>query len=332
MTNVIELPAEKTEQKPTAIAYFLMLIAVCILALAPILIRICEQEVPPNAIVFDRFWMTAVIIGIWEAIVTIYSRVSNSVSEPQEPLTVSDVGLFFLAAGFGASNIAVWTWSLTQTNIATANLLHNLTPFFATIGGWLFLRHSFDRKFLIGLVLSLIGSITIGVEDFQMSPDSLMGDGLALLSAVFYAGNVLSAEKLRVKFSTTKIMFWSCLLRSLWMLPIVFLFKNNIFPVSLNGWLALMSLVILSQVLALAIILHYLKCFSSGFVSLFFLFDPILAAILAWIIFAEKLSVINWFALVVVLFGIYLAKSGQGHEKTTNETINATINETVNES
>ncbi|MBO3457727.1 DMT family transporter [Aetokthonos hydrillicola Thurmond2011] len=332
MTNVIELPAVNTEQKPSAIAYFLLLIVACIYGLAPILIRICEQEVSPNAIVFDRFWMTAAIIGVWEVIVKIYTCASDSASESAEPLTLTDVGLFFLAAGFGASNIAVWTWSLTQTNIATANLLHNLTPFFATIGAWFFFGQRFDRKFFLGLVLSLTGAITIGIDDFQISADNLIGDGLALLSAIFYAGTVLCGEKLRAKFSTTKIMFWSCLLRSLWMLPIVCLFKINIFPISVNGWLALISLVVLSQVVGLAILLYYLKRFSAGFVSLFLLFDPILAAILAWLIFGEKLSMINWFALVIVLLGVYLAKSSQGHEKTTNAADHRAVNETVSES
>jgi drug/metabolite transporter (DMT)-like permease len=49
----------------------------------------------------------------------------------------------------------------------------------------------------------------------------------------------------------------------------------------------------------------------------FLLLDPVITAILAWIIFAERLTPLNWLAFSVVLAGIYLAKSSQGAEKLT---------------
>ncbi len=313
-----QLPEEPTGQKPVLLDMLLIPLAVCLFSLSPILIRICEQEITPNAVVFNRFWMAAVGVGLWEGI---GNRGLNRPSEQQKSLTAGDIGVFLLAAGFGAGNMTAWSWSLTQTNIASSNLLHNMTPFFATIGGWLFLRQSFDGKFLLGLSLALVGVIAIGIEDFQLSADHFTGDGLALLSSIFYAAKTLCVEKLRVKFSATTIIFWSCLLRSLSLLPVVLLLDEKIFPTSVNGWLALFYLVLFCQILAVTIISHSLKQFSSGFVTLFLLFDPIIAAILAWFIFAEKTSVTTGLSFVVVLIGVYLAKSGRGSQKTIEKSI-----------
>jgi drug/metabolite transporter (DMT)-like permease len=287
------------------------------LSLAPIFIRVSELEISPNATVFNRFWISTVILGLWEVITIISSKVSQKSPEPQESWTGQDIGLFVLAAGFGAANLTAWAWSLTQTNIANSNLLHNFTPFFATLGGWLFLKHSFDSKFIIGLILASVGAIAIGFEDFNLTSTHFTGDAIALLSAVFYAGNALCAEKLRAKFAATTIILWSCLFRTLWLLPITLIFDQQVFPISVNGWLAVISLALFCQVLATVIMFHNLKKFSSGFVSLFLLLDPIITAILAWVIFAEKLSIVNWFAFFTVLAGIYLAKSGQGSQKVT---------------
>jgi drug/metabolite transporter (DMT)-like permease len=47
------------------------------------------------------------------------------------------------------------------------------------------------------------------------------------------------------------------------------------------------------------------------------LVDPVITAILAWIIFSEELSPLNWLAFSVVLAGIYIAKPSQGAHKVT---------------
>ncbi|MDB9307912.1 DMT family transporter [Aphanizomenon sp. CS-733/32] len=321
MTTTVNVPDVQTEKKPTLNTLLLIPLAVFMLSLAPIFIRVSELEISPNATVFNRFWISTVILGLWEVITIVSSKVSQKSLEPQESWTGQDIGLFVLAAGFGAANLTAWAWSLTQTNIANSNLLHNFTPFFATLGGWLFLKHSFDSKFIIGLILASVGAITIGFEDFNLTSTHFTGDAIALLSAVFYAGNALCAEKLRAKFAATTIILWSCLFRTLWLLPITLIFDEQVFPVSVNGWLAVISLALFCQVLATVIMFHNLKKFSSGFVSLFLLLDPIITAILAWVIFAEKLSIVNWFAFFTVLAGIYLAKSGQGSQKVTDREI-----------
>jgi drug/metabolite transporter (DMT)-like permease len=318
MINTVKLIEKQTEQNRVPIPLLLIVIAVFILSLAPIFVRVSEQELSPNATVFNRFWISAVILTVWEGIAMIRAKMSKSLSQAQESLTIQDMGLFVLSAGFGAANLATWAWSLTLTNIANSNLLHNLTPFFATFGGWLFLKQTFDNKFIMGLVLASIGVIAIGIEDFQVATTHFTGDTMALLSAVFYAAHSLSAEKLRVKFSATTIILWSCLLRSFLMLPITLVFDKNIFPVSVNGWLAVISLALFCQVLAMGIMIHNMKRFSAGFLALFLLLDPIMTAILAWVIFSEKLSITNWLAFLIVLVGIYIAKSGQGAQKATD--------------
>ncbi|MEO1465284.1 MAG: EamA family transporter, partial [Cyanobacteria bacterium J06633_1] len=49
--------------------------------------------------------------------------------------------------------------------------------------------------------------------------------------------------------------------------------------------------------------------FSSSFVGVFALLKPIVTAFLAWIVFSEEVSISNAIALILILGGIYLAKS-----------------------
>jgi drug/metabolite transporter (DMT)-like permease len=212
---------------------------------------------------------------------------------------------------FGEACLVTWAISLTQTSVANSNLLHNLPSVFAVLGGWLFLGQKFDRKFIIGMLIAVSGAIIIGIQDLQVSPSHLVGDAWALFSAVVYAGYFLTIEKLRSRFSSLTISLWYCILSSMILLPFVFLFENQLFPITLLGWVNIFSLSILCQVIASVIFIYQLKQFSSGFVSLFMLLQPIITAILACLVFEEYLSVLNWLAFLVVLFGIYLAQSGE---------------------
>jgi drug/metabolite transporter (DMT)-like permease len=81
-----------------------------------------------------------------------------------------------------------------------------------------------------------------------------------------------------------------------------------LFPNSWQTWLAVICLAVLCQIIGQGLLIHNLKQFSSAFVTLLMLTEPLLTALFAFIIFAEKLSPLNWVAFIVVLIGIYIAK------------------------
>lgn len=317
MTNILKSPQQQTNSLSNLMQLFLLLVGVFILSLAAILIKFSEQYIGPNATVFNRFWIATAIIGVWRGSKEIAFRLSGDSSAPNQTYALSDILLLILSATVVSVSQISWVWSLTQTNVANANLLHNLTPVFATLGGWLLLGHNFDRRFIIGMFLTIGGAITIGIQDLQIATEQLVGDALALFSAVFYAANFLVMEKLRDKFSAASILFWSCLIRTMLIFPIVLLTEDKIFPSSIEGWIPVFCLALLCQVIGTGLLAYSLKQFSSGFISLFLLLEPIITTTLAWVIFAEYLSLFNILAFVVVLLGIYIAKSGQGAEKTT---------------
>jgi drug/metabolite transporter (DMT)-like permease len=96
--------------------------------------------------------------------------------------------------------------------------------------------------------------------------------------------------------------------------------ETQFFPTSWQTWLAVISLGVLCQIIGQGLLIHNLKQFSSGFVTLLMLIEPLLTALFAWVIFAEKLSPLNWIAFFLILIGIYLAKLSIGSVKLTEET------------
>ncbi|MBD0266275.1 MAG: DMT family transporter, partial [Tolypothrix sp. Co-bin9] len=212
MTNVLDNSQDKVESTPAIRDFVLLLIAVLLVSLDPIFTKLTENELGANATVFNRELIASVVFFVWQVIKVFLDRRKSDFSsvKESEPITISTIALLLAVVIFGEVCLVTWALSLTQTTVANSNLLHNLPSVFAVIGGWLFLGQRFDGKFIMGMTVALSGVIVIGIQDLQVSPENLVGDGWALFSAVIYAGYFLTIEKLRSQFSALTISLWYC--------------------------------------------------------------------------------------------------------------------------
>ena len=293
-----------------------LITALITLSFTAILIKLSITEISPNATIFHRLWIASLALWLWETI---------SQAKPLEmDIPVAEVKrdrhqksvLLILIAFVSTASVACWAWSLTQTTVANSTVLRNLTPLFTSLGGWLFLNIKFNRQFLLGMMLALLGAIAIGWDDFQLGSDSLWGDSVALLSALLYAVYLLGVEHLRTSFNTTTILLWRCVLGAVFIFPVILFTEEALFPHSGRGWLIVILLAIVCQVIGQGLLVYCLKQFSSGLIAIFLLLQPVLTALLAWSIFAESLTLFNGLAFFLVLGGIYLAQSSDLKVKT----------------
>lgn len=150
-------------------------------------------------------------------------------------------------------------------------------PLFTVSVGWLIWRKSFDRRFLIWMLIAMAGACLLAYYDFSSANGKLQGDITAILSAAFLGLYPLIVEQLRTQLSPKVIMTWCSAIRTLLLLPIVILTEDRLFPCSLGGWLSVISLALICQILGLGLYAYSLKSLSSGFVSLCDLFVPVLS-------------------------------------------------------
>ena len=280
------------------------------IGIVPILVKICEREIDPNTTVFYRIWSATLFLGLWNGLLAVRRKLSTNRPEKQDYYTVDVLGLLLLSGIFVSAFQIIWAWSVTQTNIANASLMHGLTLPFTVLVGWLFLGQRFDYRFLVAMTIAITGMMIIGINDLQFSFDKVQGDIVALLSAFFTALYLLTVERLRNKLSSTTILMWSCAIGIVLTLPIILTVKDQFFPSSWDVWLAAIGLG-LTLALGQGLVVYSLKRFSSGFVSMVCLLDPIFSATFAWSIFSETLSFYNLVGFAVVLVGLYLTTYSQ---------------------
>ncbi|NEN96106.1 MAG: DMT family transporter [Moorea sp. SIO1F2] len=313
MTDQFESTEEQFSQTLMIMAIAALFFALIFLSSTPIFIRFSEREISASATAFNRFWISTTLLGLWKGLQGLRCRISLDKPITQDYLPDSGwvwggllgVGIFFSA------DIIIWAWSLTQTSVANATLLANLTPVFTILGGWLVWKRGFESKFLMGMSLAMAGAIAIGLEDWQITTGKVEGDIAAILASITFAVYLLILERLQTRLKATTILFWSSAIATVFSLPIALLSGDNLFPYSWQGWSAILCFALVCQILGQWLLVYSLDHFSSGFVAVFLLLEPVLAAIGAWILFYEQLSLFNWIAFGVVLGGIYLALSSE---------------------
>ncbi|MBC1224407.1 DMT family transporter [Nostoc sp. UCD121] len=316
--NQLSLTTEKRDKTLNILPIIIVIIALLALSSTAIFIKIALREMSATATLFNRLWIATIIFGLWSGINQAQTHIKDDEPVlPQQPYPIKEIS-FLIAVGLvHVLGRLSWTWALTQTGAANANALGSLNPLFTTLGGWLFFNQIFGRKFIIGLILAIIGAIAVGFEDLLRSNNNFTGDAVALISSIFYAANFLLIEQIRNKFSIITILLWRCVIATSLMIPVVLIFEKQPLPVSLSGWLVVFALAAICEALGHGLIVYSLKTFSSGFISLLLLLNPVIVAILAWILFSENLSIFNLLGLALILGGIYLAISNQGSIKSS---------------
>ena len=288
----------------------ILFIAVIALAFSPIFTKLSEIEISPTVTIFNRLWIATVIMSCWRLIKTPpeFTKIQLREYTPD----YKQQGLLILASIAATTSAVFWAISFTHTSVASSTLLRSLTPLFISFGAWLILKQRFNHQFMVGMVLSMIGGMAIGWDDWQLGTQYLIGDGIALLSAALHGTNILIVGYLRDRgCETATVLFWRCGCGALIVFPLVLLTDTTLLPISVQGWLTVIALAFVCQTFGQGLLVYSLKQFSSSFVGIFTLLKPAITAVLAWVIFTESLSFSSGIALLLILVGIYLAKSSE---------------------
>lgn len=280
-------------------AFLCLLAGGCAIGFAPIFVRLSDTGPVASA-----FWRCALAAPLLWAMAA-RERVTPAQDSAQPFLPVLLAGLFF------ALDLGVWHWSIVWTSVANSTLLANLAPIFVTLAGWLIWKRRVSRTFLVGMVTAIAGMFVLVGPNFFVGGTRLLGDALAAMTAMFYAGYFLCIKVARDAGSTTaRVMAWSTTITALALLPVAILSPQPLMPSSMGGWWVVVGLAIVTQILGQGLIAYAFAHLPASLSSVSLLIQPVVATLVAWALFNEAVGVAQVLGGAIVLFGIWLAKKG----------------------
>lgn len=279
------------------LALIALVVGAIAIGFSPLLVR--WSEAGPIATAFYRVAFAVPVFWV-------FTRATKKTTV--NPSKVAGYSGFVLAGAFFALDLGFWHWSLQYTLVANATLFANLAPIFVVPVAWLFYSERVTILFIAGLALTMAGVVALLGQSAELGSLNILGDILAILAAVFYAGYILTVSRLRRTFTTGQIMTYSSLFSALMLLPVAILSGEQMLATSLAGWITLLALAWVCQASGQGMVTYALKHLPASFSAVTLLLQPAVAAIAAWLLLGEVLGTVQIAGVVTVLLGIILCR------------------------
>jgi drug/metabolite transporter (DMT)-like permease len=291
---VSQAPADATPQRSLARPLAALVLGAATIGFAPILMRLTETG--PAA---GGFWRLALALPLM-GLLTWRERKAQPERSWRPPNMALIAGLMF------ALDLACWHYGVQLTSVANATVLSNLTPIIVTIVAWFVFREAPRRLFLLGLALAVTGAWTMALAH-EKTGTSLLGDALSAGTAVWYSLYFLSVRQARRTTGVAAVMFWSGLVGAPIVLLAALVMGESILPAGPAGWAACAGLALV-HVVGQGAIAWALGRLPTSTASVTVLVQPVVAAVLGWLIFAEALGPWQAAGGALALAGVVIAQ------------------------
>lgn len=223
------------------------------------------------------------------------------------PLTRAMLGPTLLAGLLLAGHFATWITALSYTTVTAAVTLVTTTPVWVALFGWVFLGLSPTLSVLLGLLLAVAGGAVIGFGDLNGGSAPLLGDALALAGAVFGAGYLLlgrSVQRRGLGLDAYVGVAYGVAALALLPVPLIAGLPYLGYDLPTLGWIAGLALV--PQLIGHTGLNYVMRYLDPTLVATTTLLEPVGAALLALLIFAEIPSRLTVIGALLMLLGIVL--------------------------
>lgn len=284
---VLERPAGPRWQ-----ALAVLLMGACIIGLAAILVRLSDAG--PTATGLWRLVFAAPLLALMTA------KNGGFGGAPSRWALLA--GLFF------ALDLGFWHYGIRFTSVANATVLTNLTPVVVTAFAWIFLRQRPRALFLAAVAAAVAGASMMALEKTGGTPrNQPLGDTLSLITAIWYALYFLTITEGRKTETASRLMFWASVTGAPLLLIAAALLGEPLTPTSATGWAACLGLGLM-HVAGQGSIAWAMGRLPTPTASVVVLVQPVVAAVLGWILFAEAIGPVQGLGAAVTLAGVVLAQ------------------------
>lgn len=286
-----------TSSRQTAIAFAALVLGAFAMGASPIFVRLAD--VGPFASAFWRCFLALPFLALW------------AMTEPPGRRTFFSTDRAVVLSGlFFAGDLFFWHLAILATTVANATFLGTTAPVWVAFGAWLVFRERIARRIVLGLVLCLIGGAALIGQSYSFAPERLTGDAYALATSVFFGFYMLAVSNARTRtaIGAGSLAFMSAAITCVCMFVVAFLFEPNLLPRSATGWITLLALALVSQVVGQGLLAVALGQLPATFSALVIFLEAIGAAALGWLILNEALGPLQFLGGVLILAGIWAAR------------------------
>ncbi len=274
------------------VANIALIVAVLAVSTSAPLIR-WAAPAPPLTVAAARVIIAAILLHlVARRAVPLYLALPR-----RERVLIAFAGLL-LGAHFG-----VWITSLYLTSTAASVALVATQPIFAALFARL-LGDRVGRRAGAGIVVAAVGCAVLASGDLGQAGDALLGDALAIAGAATAAGYLLVGRALRVSLPLVPYLAMVNSFAAALLLVCGAIAQPPVLGFAAESYAAIALCAVIPSLLGHTLLNWSVRRTPAHLVTLGILGEPVGAALLTWLLFAEQPSVHAALGGGIILLGI----------------------------
>ncbi|GAX90256.1 DMT family transporter [Effusibacillus lacus] len=284
--------------KPLVPPYAALVIGIAAVSSSAIFVKLCASS--PGLIAAYRLLFTVLLM------VPFMIAARSAVRKSLKTFTKLDHWLCLVSGVFLAFHFITWFESLRYTSVASSVVLVSLQPLFTFAGSiWIF-KERLSQKSWFGGSLAIFGSVVIGWGDFSLGANALYGDLLALFSAFLVSVYWLIGQHVRTHADSGTYTFLVYGFSTFTLFVYVLVRGEPLLSPPPMDWAWFLSLAVFPTLLGHSVFNWVIRWIPASVVSVSILGEAIGAAILAYFILGETVTLQQTVGGILLLAGIFL--------------------------
>ncbi len=286
--------------------FLALLVAHLIWGLNFVVVKVTLQEIPPMSLSFLRFFLASLFLIPFLLTEKTRIKVKSRADLPRIILvgtlmTTIHIGLFFEG--------------ILRTTVIQASALTITIPIISVLISWIFLKEKVYIVNIFGIILGLLGALVlIGVPlqflGQSLEPETLIGNGLILLTCISWVIGAILSKPLLKKYSTLHLTTFIFVTGAIsFAIPAMSDYLYNpgwVEKVSVLGILGVFYITLLSSISA-----YFLFEYGVGKVGVitadvFQYIQPVIAVLLSIFVLGEGLRGAYLYGIALIILGVYL--------------------------
>ena len=240
--------------------------------------------------------------------------VATFLKKEMRTIGVKNLLLIILCGCIFALDLIFWHKSIFFIGPGLATILSNFQAFILAAIGILFFGEKIRPRFLLSIPAAILGLFfVVGINWHDLSPNYKTGIFLGLLTAICYAGFLISLRKIQREENHSSFFFTLMLISLVCTiflaLKMVLYGDPFIIPDTQNLYI-LLSLAFFSQVLGWILIANSMPSIRTSLTGFILLLQPALSFIWDVLFFSRPTNLTNWLGVIVTLAAIYMGVTG----------------------
>jgi len=201
--------------------------------------------------------------------------------------------------------------ALQFTTASQAGMITSLMPILTAMAAGYFLKEIITKQLITGSLIAMSGAIWLSLQAITTidSPNPLLGNFLEFLAMACAAGYTITARYLSDKYSALFMTAIQVFIGAVFFTPL-FLYEyfttNVVITVDAFLWIAYLGIVV--TLAGYGLYNYALTKIEASKAAIFVYLIPVFTLILAFFILDEKLSIFEFIACFIILFGVFISE------------------------